>query len=77
MRRRESSLAARLSELEDVIFGTREEAYRDGLKPQLGRLQRLVNVWGAVIVATLLATGLVNGDAAKVAGSFLKGLAGP
>lgn len=73
---RQRSLVDRVEELEDAIFGTREGGYRDGLKPQLWSLQRRLNYWGAAIMAALIATGLVNGDAAKVLGGFLKGLAG-
>ena len=68
------SLTDRVSDLEDEIFGTREEAYRNGIKPVLLTLQRRLNWWGAGILAIVLATGLVNGNAAKVIGQFLAGI---
>lgn len=71
-----SSLGERVETLEAHVFGTPENGYRDGLKADFGRLRLIVHAWGGAIVAALLASGLMDGRAAKVLGAFVAGLGG-
>lgn len=69
-------LYERVAHLEDEIFGTRENQYRDGLKPQLFSLRRQLTFWGSILVAVIVASGTLNGKGGELIGMILKGITG-
>lgn len=73
----------RLNRLERHVIGTQEGDYKDGLVTwranldrTIARVRYVVHIWGAAILAALLATGLVDQKAAKVIGAFFHALYG-
>lgn len=75
-RRPTKPLYDRVADLEDEIFGTREEGYRDGLKPQLYSLRRQLTFWGVILGGVIVASGVLNGKGGEALGMILKGLFG-
>jgi hypothetical protein len=73
---RPKSLFDRLVDLENEIFGTREEGYKDGLKPKLSTLTQNINRWGIAIILVLALSKFLSPEAVGVVKDAIKLFAG-
>lgn len=71
----------RLARLEKHVIGTAEKnwtdglvAWRENLDKNIARVKNVIHIWGAAIITALVATGLINQQAAKVIGAFFNAL---